>query len=555
MKMNSIFTEGTPDARSKRYIAPKRLVWQSGPVDSPEKIIESEKPIQATLNPMNNFCTMKEGGSILVDFGCELHGGLALVIQGGSCEVEKAGSLHIRFGESVMECMTPVFTEKNPTNDHAIRDFDLMVPTMGTIEVGYTGFRFVRIDCLKGYAQLSVIRATFTYQDVEYKGSFESDDEMLNKIWETAVYTVHLNMQNFLWDGIKRDRLVWIGDMHPETSTIQKVFGYNECVPKSLDFTRECFEPNKWINNIPSYSMWWIKIHWDWYMQNGDYEYLYEQKDYLYKMLEFIFTKIKDDGTIDIDRTFIDWPTEPDPKGSRAGMHAILTMAMDAAANIAGEYKDEAMRERCLGYAKILKAHVPEPGDCKQAAALLALAGCLDYDKVNKEVLSVDPLHKLSTFLGYYILKARGEAGDVTGTIELMDKFWGKMIELGATTFFEDFNLEWADNAYRIDELVPEGANDIHGDHGAFCYKGFRHSLCHGWASGPAAYIQEYILGVKVLEPGCKKVRVAPDLGSLNHVKGTYPTPYGNISIEATKNANGETEVKVSAPPAVTVVR
>lgn len=183
-----------------------------------------------------------------------------------------------------------------------------------------------------------------------------------NKIWETAVYTVHLNMQNFLWDGIKRDRLVWIGDMHPETSTIQKVFGYNECVPKSLDFTRECFEPNKWINNIPSYSMWWIKIHWDWYMQNGDYEYLYEQKDYLYKMLEFIFTKIKDDGTIDIDRTFIDWPTEPDPKGSRAGMHAILTMAMDAAANIAGEYKDEAMRERCLGYAKILKTHVPEPG-------------------------------------------------------------------------------------------------------------------------------------------------------------------------------------------------
>ena len=100
--MNSIFTEGTPDARSKRYIAPKRLVWQSGPVDSPEKIIESEKPIQATLNPMNNFCTMKEGGSILVDFGCELHGGLALVIQGCSSEVEKAGSLHIRFGESVM---------------------------------------------------------------------------------------------------------------------------------------------------------------------------------------------------------------------------------------------------------------------------------------------------------------------------------------------------------------------------------------------------------------------------------------------------------------------
>jgi alpha-L-rhamnosidase len=38
--------------------------------------------------------------------------------------------------------------------------------------------------------------------------------------------TVHLCMQDYLWDGIKRDRLVWIGDMHPEVSTINAVFGF-----------------------------------------------------------------------------------------------------------------------------------------------------------------------------------------------------------------------------------------------------------------------------------------------------------------------------------------
>ena len=42
-------------------------------------------------------------------------------------------------------------------------------------------------------------------------------------------------MQEYLWDGIKRDRLVWLGDFHPELVTITKVFGYNEVVPKSLD--------------------------------------------------------------------------------------------------------------------------------------------------------------------------------------------------------------------------------------------------------------------------------------------------------------------------------
>ena len=54
-------------------------------------------------------------------------------------------------------------------------------------------------------------------RDLQYLGSFECSDERLNTIWQTGAYTVHLNMQDYLWDGIKRDRLVWIGDMHPET--------------------------------------------------------------------------------------------------------------------------------------------------------------------------------------------------------------------------------------------------------------------------------------------------------------------------------------------------
>ena len=34
-------------------------------------------------------------------------------------------------------------------------------------------------------------------------------------------------MQEYLWDGVKRDRLVWLGDMHPEVMTVQSVFGGN----------------------------------------------------------------------------------------------------------------------------------------------------------------------------------------------------------------------------------------------------------------------------------------------------------------------------------------
>ncbi len=77
-------------------------------------------------------------------------------------------------------------------------------------------------------------------------------------------------MQYYLWDGVKRDRLVWVGDMHPETSVIQAVFGYDDVVPRSLDLIRDETGLPEWMNGIPTYSMWWIIIHYGWYMQNGD---------------------------------------------------------------------------------------------------------------------------------------------------------------------------------------------------------------------------------------------------------------------------------------------
>ena len=102
-------------------------------------------------------------------------------------------------------------------------------------------FRFVRIDLADPDTKIEIreISATFTYRDIPYLGSFSCNDERLNQIWMTGAYTVHLNMQDYLWDGIKRDRLVWVGDMGPEVMTINSVFGYNEVVPKSLDLARD----------------------------------------------------------------------------------------------------------------------------------------------------------------------------------------------------------------------------------------------------------------------------------------------------------------------------
>jgi len=100
---------------------------------------------------------------------------------------------------------------------------------------------------------------------------------------------------------------------------------------------------------------------------------------------------------------------------------------------------------------------------------------------------------------------------------------------------------------------VPEGKVDIHGDYGAYCYLKLRHSLCHGWASGPAAFMTKKIIGVQVLEPGCRKIKVTPNLGDLQWAKGTYPTPYGIVSIEH-RAENGKVTTNFTAPDEVEVV-
>lgn len=107
----------------------------------------------------------------------------------------------------------------------------------------------------------------------------------------------------------------------------------------------------------------------------------------------------------------------------------------------------------------------------------------------------------------------------------------------------------------RIDELVAPGKKDIHGHYGDYCYVGFRHSFCHGWASGPTAWLSQHLLGVQPLEPGFKKVRIAPQLGRLQWAEGTYPTPHGPINVRHERRRDGTIISNIKAPPGVKVVQ
>jgi hypothetical protein len=178
-----------------------------------------------------------------------------------------------------------------------------------------------------------------------------------------------------------------------------------------------------------------------------------------------------------------------------------------------------------------------------------------DPQKTADDVLKVGGSKGVSTFYGYYVLQALAAARATDTALDFISQYWGAMLDLGATTFWEDFDLAWLENAARIDELVPPGKKDVHGGYGAYCYIGFRHSLCHGWASGPTAWLSENVLGITPLEPGFRRVRVAPQLGRLAWAEGAYPTPHGPIRVRHERRPDGTVASQIAAPPAVTVVR
>ena len=536
---------GAHDPRIRRYVLPKAVVWQTDGAARPEG---AENLLTGDDAP----CRMKyedDAPGILVDFGQELHGGIE--IRNGITPGHKPIRVRVRFGESVVEAM------REPNQDHAIHDQEILVPWYGSAEFGNTGFRYMRIDMAEPGAELEIkrLRAVFLYRDIPYAGSFRCNDTRLNRIWEVGAYTTHLCMQDMLWDGIKRDRLVWIGDMHPETMVINTVFGADDVVPKSLDFVRGQTPLPQWMNGISSYSLWWVRIHRCWYQYHGNKAYLEEQRDYLLPLLEQLLGEIGDDGREKLGgHRFLDWPTSEDPTAIHAGLQALLRMALLDGAALCAVLGETATEKKCRDGAALLGTHTPERSQSKQANALTALAGLENAKAINRGHLAVEPLRGLSTFYGYYVLQARAMAGDYTGCLDVIRNYWGAMLDMGATTFWEDFSLDWVPGSVPIDELVPEGKRSIHADYGAYCYKGLRHSLCHGWASGPTAWLSEHVLGFRPLAPGCRRLRVTPHLAGLEHAEGAFPTPHGPVTVKHHLQPDGAVTSDIDAPDGVEVV-
>lgn len=464
---------------------------------------------------------------LLLDFGREVEG--RLVMESGSTQPIV---LTLQYGESIGELETDPFLGVNPVD----------IPSKGQAQGPKSAFRYalLRFPQGSGTARFRNIYLDGIYYPVRYSGSFLSSDQRLNRIWEIGAYTAHLCMQDSIWDGIKRDRGRWIGDMDVIDRVIADVFSDKRLMGDALGELLGPDPVTDHINGLPGYSAWWIVAEAEYYRRYGDLVQLHSVQKRLLQLLSLMDREL-DARKVYVaasgKKPFVDWAKDFDgdsPEARRA-IHFEYLFAYRQAAwmlHWLGDEEDaelwnsQAAQMTVAAQKYLFDADSQSFGDRWQTNALAILSGAANADQqesIWSKVLSrtIRERHSddvVTPYYGYYVLAAMARAGHKREALQWIRAYWGGMVDEGATSFWEAYDPRW-----------PK--DDPHAHLEADGKVGYNASLAHGWSAGPTAWLMEEILGVQALEPGFRKIQIRPELGGLAWVKGAVPTPRGLVRV------------------------
>jgi len=258
----------------------------------------------------------------LWDFGVEVFGRPEIRVQG-------KGTLHLYPGESTMEALNA-----NPAH------FEQHVPVIG-VETGLAvslvelALRYLRVEASPGVTIEEVRLRASTYP-VRYRGSFESSDPLLNRIWMHAAYTLRLSMREMFLDGLKRDRLPWVGDLYLAGLANAHVF-FDAGIMRRTLVTLYGEDPEAVdFNGITDYSFFWILALHDYVLHFGDLDFLRQMRPCLDRLVQALEQKRDTQNLLPTDRCrwlFIDW-AEVGKAGYSSCLEFLSIQALDAVARL-----------------------------------------------------------------------------------------------------------------------------------------------------------------------------------------------------------------------------
>lgn len=474
-----------------------------------------------------------DGACIEIRMG-EKHDGTTVDLNPGGTIRHACVSLTLRAGRHTYRVETPC-DERNTTGDAV-----LLPPEFGVV----MPFRYAE---LRGYSSAlddaNCVQVRLEYPFDENAAAFASSDPALNAVWKFCKYSIRATTFCGVYVDGDRERIPYEADAY-----INQLGHY--AVDREFGLARHSHE---YLLEKPTWPTEWkqhsVMMAWADYEATGDTRSLARHYDLL-RREKIYFDRARADGLVDTSdlRDIVDWPG-----GERDGYdfrpvntvvnafhcHTLALMARIAMA--LGKREDAAAFSTAANLARdsfhrVLfdaDAGCYRDGEGSPHHALHASVFALAFDLVPETERSrVATFVKsrgmaCSVYAAQYLLEALFLAGEADHAIALMTsdgkRSWHNMLRQGATITWE----AW-DNAFKPNQ-----------------------DWNHAWGAAPANIIPRYVLGVRPLEPGYRKVLIAPQPGPLTAIQGVVPTIRGPIRVDAKRDTDGKWQVDHDVPPGV----
>ena len=517
------------------------------PADSSARFTDPLTPPGLTRLPVERknpvWSRETHGNGLLADFGEETYGYLRFK------DIRGKGAVRVIYAESESEALAVDLANTKPG---ALDGWEMLMLEEGAEmrrDIAH-GFRFVHVIPVDGEVSVGALAMDRETKGLPVRGSFRCSDAELNEIWDVSVRTLELTCREVFIEGIKRDHWVWSGDAVQSFLMNYYVFGdYDGC--RDTLWTLRGKDPVKChLNRIMDYTFYWFDAVEKYRLYSGDPYIARQVYPRMKTLLEFALGRLDAAGR-PVDRPgdwmFIDWAPEPlhNTGGVTAFEQMLLVRALEATAALAKEVGAADDANAYLARAKKLRDEIVPRYWNEEKGGLLHLMkadGSLDeqltrypnmfglfygyFDeakraRVVKDVLLNDNVLKIQTpYMRFYELESLCSLGMQETVTKEIKSYWGGMLKLGATSFWELYNPSEKGVA-----------------HYAMYGRRYGKSLCHAWGASPTYLLGKYYLGVTPTQPGFAAYEVKPNLGGLEWIEGDVPAPFGRIHVKFDKKS------------------
>ena len=517
------------------------------PADSSARFTDPLTPPGLTRLPVERknpvWSRETHGHGLLADFGEETYGYLRFK------DIRGKGAVRVIYAESESEALAVDLANTKPG---ALDGWEMLMLEEGAEmrrDIAH-GFRFVHVIPVDGEVSVGALAMDRETKGLPVRGSFRCSDAELNEIWDVSVRTLELTCREVFIEGIKRDHWVWSGDAVQSFLMNYYVFGdYDGC--RDTLWTLRGKDPVKChLNRIMDYTFYWFDAVEKYRLYSGDPYIARQVYPRMKTLLEFALGRLDAAGR-PVDRPgdwmFIDWVFEPlhNTGGVTAFEQMLLVRALEATAALAKEVGAADDANAYLARAKKLRDEIVPRYWNEEKGGLLHLMkadGSLDeqltrypnmfglfygyFDeakraRVVKDVLLNDNVLKIQTpYMRFYELESLCSLGMQETVTKEIKSYWGGMLKLGATSFWELYNPSEKGVA-----------------HYAMYGRRYGKSLCHAWGASPTYLLGKYYLGVTPTQPGFAAYEVKPNLGGLEWIEGDVPAPFGRIHVKFDKKS------------------